>query len=98
VIPGNAHPDIWGVKKTILSDERYYPTAPSKEDAKFIVTACNSHYQLLEALESLKTQVKNVLLPKLNQLGAQQDFIESFNLDVVADKVDKALSQARGEK
>lgn len=36
--------------ETIADDQTYYPWAISKENAIFIVKACNNHAKLLEAL------------------------------------------------
>lgn len=68
----------------------------AQENAKFIVRACNSHYELVEALEDCQNTLAHLIDP--NQKGSGIDNMVAWARCVEAEKKARnSLSKARGE-
>lgn len=62
-----------------------YPTPDSKgkkANAAFIVTACNNHYQLLEALEAAQHEINAAILS--TPTGEEREFLTGLNIKILS--------------
>ena len=62
----------YSVSPTIDKLADCYGLAEQKANAEFIVKACNSHYELLEAL-AIAAKALNIPVPNMNQLRNSED-------------------------
>jgi hypothetical protein len=84
VVEGNLEPDGY-----IWRDAAYYPSAPPKADAAFIVRAVNAHEALVAALE----KVLDVLPPGLSRDGYPMNAEE----EAAIREAEAALARAKAE-
>ena len=76
-------------KHPIASFSFYGDGTDHAEDAEFIVRACNSHYELLEALEICRAELRNHCITEIGDIC----FVAKEAVYVA----DKVISKAEGK-
>jgi len=78
----------------IMCDETYYPTAPTIEDAEYIVQCVNSHDELLEACKAL---IKQLRIQARLAHGAGGDISVHEDNYKVWQQAEEAIQKAEGK-